>query len=288
MKYLITGANGTLGKLLVERLLQTVEPSEIALSVRDTTKANQWKERGVSVHQADFSDPASLEKAFAGVENVLIISPPVTGAVGMQMTGNAIDSAKKFGVRRLLYTSHMGASETSKFPPMINHAHAERKLIESGLKTLSLRDGFYANAATRYLASAMKAGELRLPKDGPVCWTTHEDLADYAIAALTEPSENGVTPPLTAGASLDFEQVLELVFKVTGKRIRRVVISDEEFVADLKKQKIPDAYLPVITGMFLASRNGEFAATNSALTQKLGRPPTSFENVIRSWAASLG
>src|SRR5690349_18799899 len=97
----ITGATGGLGALVVESLLQRVPADQVVAAVRSPEKAAGL---GVQVRAADYSDPASLERAFTGADVVLLISGNEFGKRAEQHT-NAIKAAVKAGVRRLVYTS---------------------------------------------------------------------------------------------------------------------------------------------------------------------------------------
>ncbi|RYZ78708.1 MAG: SDR family NAD(P)-dependent oxidoreductase, partial [Proteobacteria bacterium] len=172
MKFVITGATGHLGKLVVSRLLEQVPNSDVGVSVRDPEKAAALLEKGVRVRHGDFAAPESLLGAFDQAEKLLIVSPNVVGEKAIHQHRAAIDAAKKVGVKHLFYTSHMGASSTSAFPPMISHAAAESYLQASGVPFTALRNGFYAESMMMYLQEALQTGELNLPEDGPVAWTT--------------------------------------------------------------------------------------------------------------------
>ena len=63
-------------------------------------------------------------------------------------------------------------------------------------------------------------------------WTAHEDLAEAAASALTEDGAlEGVTPPLTAPHTLDFADVAEVLSRITGRTITRVVMDDNEWIS---------------------------------------------------------
>ncbi|RYZ69396.1 MAG: hypothetical protein EOP05_14890, partial [Proteobacteria bacterium] len=79
MKFVITGATGHLGKLVVSRLLEQVPSSNIGVSVRDPEKAAALLEKGVRVRHGDFAAPESLLGAFDQAEKLLIVSPNVVG-----------------------------------------------------------------------------------------------------------------------------------------------------------------------------------------------------------------
>ena len=51
---LITGASGTLGKLVTEEALKVFPAEDIAVSVRDASKVQHLADKGVTVREADF------------------------------------------------------------------------------------------------------------------------------------------------------------------------------------------------------------------------------------------
>ncbi len=70
-----------------------------------------------------------------------------------------------------LYTSRLGSSPDSAFPPMHTHAASEAALQELGRPFTPLRNGFYASSAVMQLSRALGAGGRAVPEDGPIAWT---------------------------------------------------------------------------------------------------------------------
>ena len=58
MKYGITGASGTLGRLTADALLARVAAADVVLVTRDPGKLAAYAERGADVRAGDFGDPA--------------------------------------------------------------------------------------------------------------------------------------------------------------------------------------------------------------------------------------
>lgn len=169
---IITGANGQLGRAITENLLELVPAGQIGVSVRDPEKARDLEGRGVRVRRGDFDDAASLDHAFEGASQVLIVSSNSSSESAVSQHPTAIDAAKTAGAERILYTSHMGSNPSSPFPPMHNHAGTEEELRESGVAFTFLRNGFYASPTPMMmLGNALETGELAAPEDGPVAWT---------------------------------------------------------------------------------------------------------------------
>jgi len=277
----VTGATGQLGSQIVDQLLERVPADQIAVSVRAPDRAAELAAAGVRVRRGDYSDPASLADAFEGADQVLIVSASATGDTAVQQHTAAIEAARRAGARRILYTSHTGSSTNSLFEPMSDHAATEQYLADTGVPYTALRNGFYASTIPRLLGGALQTGELVAPADGPVSWTTHADLAAAAaIALVNEALSDGVTPPLTAPEAHDLDDVAAILSELTGRSIRRVVADDDEWMHGLIGHGVPEGQARMLLGMFLASRRGEFAATDPTLEQLLGRPAQTIRTVL--------
>lgn len=269
--FVVTGANGTLGKLVVERLLTRVPAAQIAVSVREPAQAQAFADRGVRVRRGDFEDPASLPHAFEGATDILIISASAIGEVAYKRHKAAIDAAVAAGAKRILYTSHMGASPTSHFAPMRAHAQSEELLAACGVPYVSLRNGFYASTVLRYI----HGDTIATPADGPVSWTTHADLAEATALIMTSDPFRGISPPLTALVAEDLATIAAQI------HAKRVVVPDDEFQQQLAA-RIPPPMAEMLMGMFRAARAGEFQRTDPALGQLLGRAPQTTRELIAS------
>ncbi|MEV4236430.1 MULTISPECIES: NAD(P)H-binding protein [unclassified Nocardia] len=279
---IVTGATGQLGRRIVESLLTRVPADQVGVSVRDPRKAQDLADRGVRVRQGSFTDPGSLSHAFEGASQVLLVSVDKLGAEAIRQHRAAIEAAAAAGARRVLYTSHMGASPDSRFEPCRDHATDEEVLQACGVPFTSLRNGFYAASAVRFFGRAAETGELVLPADGAVSWTAHVDLADAAAAILTEEGRfDGPTPPLTAAQAIDFDEIAALAAALTGRTIKRITVSDEEFRHQMLGYGVPAAQADMMVDIFAASRAGEFATVDPTLAQLIGREPTGFDAVLR-------
>jgi len=278
---IVTGATGELGGRVVERLLERLPADGVGVSVREPAKARHLADRGVRVRRGDFAEPATLPGAFADAEQVLLVSSDRFGEEAVRLHRAAISAAARAGVGRVLYTSHQGAAADSLFAAMPDHAATEEALAEAGVPWTSLRNGFYASTVRHLVGRARETGQLRAPEDGPVSWTAHDDLAEAAAIALTGPARpDGPTPPLTAGQALDLADVAAILSESTGRVVDRVTVGDEDHVAELVGQGMPEPYARAMLGVFRASRRGEFAVVDPALGELLGRPPRSVRDLL--------
>nr|WP_310969987.1 MULTISPECIES: NmrA family NAD(P)-binding protein [unclassified Amycolatopsis] len=275
----ITGGTGRLGSRIVDCLLERVPAAEIGVSVRDPRRAAELAARGVRVRRGDFADPESLADAFEGATQVLVVSTDETGAEAVAHHVAAVEAARAAGAKRVLYTSHQAAAADSRFAPMVDHATTEGRL--AGAPFTALRNGFYASTVPLLLGGALETGELAAPADGPVSWTAHADLAEAAAIILAEEGRfDGPTPPLTAPVALDLEDVAALLTELTGRSVRRVVVSDDAWAAGLVGHGVPAERAELLLGMFRAARRGEFATAGPDLEALLDRPATPLRTVL--------
>ncbi|MFJ8750912.1 NAD(P)H-binding protein [Streptomyces sp. NPDC102441] len=284
---IVTGAAGQLGRQIVERLLTRVPADQVGVSVRDPQKAKALADLGVRVRQGSFTDAAGLAHAFEGASQVLIVSVDKMGDECVEQHRVAIEGAVAAGARRILYTSQMGAAESSHFQACRDHAATEEALRACGVPWTSLRNGFYAASAALFIGHAMESGRLVLPADGPVSWTAHADLAEAAAAVLAdEGCFDGPTPPLTGSQALTFDDLVGITTEVTGRALARVTAPDDRFLEQTVGRGVPAEAAERLLGIFTASRAGEFATVDPALATLIGREPVAVNAVLREQLAN--
>ena len=277
----VTGATGQLGRAIVQQLLKRTQ--NIGISVRDAVKAAEFSAAGVRVRKADFEDAESLRHAFEGATQVLMVSSNAraTGGDPLAQHRRATEVARAAGVKRIFYTSQISASPTSAFNPGLDHGATELMLRESGLPFTSLRNGFYATTAVAMTLGAIKSGELVAPADGKFSWVAHADLAEAAAVTLTgSETFEGPTPPLTGAEALDFTQLCALASELTGREIRRITVSDDEYCERMIAKGTPAGAAKFMLGMFIAARRTEFAAVDPTLERLIGRKPISVRELL--------
>lgn len=141
-KLVVTGASGHLGRRVVE-LLAAKGATDLIAATRTPDKLTGLS--GIEVRKADFSDPASLDAAFAGADRVLVISTDRIDVPGLRIQQHraAVAAAKRAGVKRILYTSMLNP-DRSFIPFAPDHLETERAIEQSGVEFTILRVSWYA------------------------------------------------------------------------------------------------------------------------------------------------
>lgn len=275
----ITGATGALNGATVEHLLSRVPASEIAVSVRDVAKAQHLADRGVRVRRGSYDDPAALHDSFEGADQILLVSSNDPAADQVPLHRAAISAAVDAGASRILYTSHQHVGPGSPFPPARDHFATEAILASASVAWTSLRNGFYAHTLDWLLGPWPETGVIAAPADGPVSWTDRADQAEAAAVILASHPVDGPAT-LTAAEAVTFDDIAETASRLTGREIKRIVVDDEEWVAERVAQGSPEFLARFLLSTFQAARAGGFAGTSPLLAELLGRPPRTVADLL--------
>lgn len=269
----VTGATGALNGATVDHLLKRMPAEDLVVAVRDPAKAERFTAQGVRVRRADYADPDSLPAAFAGADQLLLVSSSDPRADAVSLHRAAVEAAVAVGVGRILYTSHQGAHPDTPFGPGRDHAATEQLLATSGVSWTSLRNGFYAHTLDLLLGPWRETGVIQVPADGPVSWTAREDAAEAAALILTSDRAYEGPTTLTASAAPTFAEIAEIASELTGRPIRPAVLDAEEWIAARTSTGQSEFAARFLLGMYQAAAAGHFATVDPLLAELLGREP---------------
>ncbi|MEH1167703.1 SDR family oxidoreductase [Micromonospora sp. CPCC 205539] len=279
--YAVTGATGRLGRLVIERLLDTGVPAaDIAAIVRTPQKAADLAARGVEIRQANYDDPSTLPGAVAGVRRLLLISGDTPGQRVAQHTA-VIDAAKLAGVERLVYTSILKADTTTN-PLAPEHKATEEVLAASGLPYTALRNGWYTENYTDQLPQYLQTGTILGATDGSaVSAATRADYAAAAAAALTR-TEDGNASYELGGTAFTFDELATAVTEVTGTKVVHQDLSAAELASALENVGLDAGTAGFVAALDHSIAIGELTTDSDDLSRLIGRPSTPLRDAIQA------
>ncbi|MFL4473319.1 SDR family oxidoreductase [Paeniglutamicibacter sp. MACA_103] len=287
MTILVTGATGKLGRLVVEALLERNVPAEqIVAGGRNTAKLADLARLGVQVRAMDYSDPASLREAFAGVEKVLLVSGNEPGPRVAQHL-DVIETAKDAGVQLLAYTSIPNA-DTTTMALAADHQETERALRNSGLPYVLLRNGWYLENYTEQLGGILQHGSVfGSAGDGRLNGATRADLAQAAAAVLLAEDQAGLVYELGGEESFTLEDLAREVSTATGQAVTYQDLPEEDFSHLLVGAGVPGDFARILADSDRGIARGELLVDGNALATLLGRPATTLGEAVRAAAGEL-
>ena len=287
---MVTGANGNLGGRVIANLKALVGPSGFVAGTRDPDSvfARELTASGVGVRKADFDDPESLPAAFEGVEAALIISTYAPNSERARQNRNAIDAARKAGVRRLAYTSFAGAGPTATADHTVQvHWPTEQALMASGMDYTILRHALYADIMVGDLDETLATGVLRRAGgSAPCCYIARDDLGLSAATVLARPGHENRIYTETMEETLTGDQIAALMSEVFGRQIRYEAVPSAVWAQYMTDHwGVPLELSKSSIGTMRAIENGEFDIAARDYEAITGHPPQTMRQFLQGVAA---
>src|SRR5690606_2128452 len=191
MKVLVVGANGKIGRILVNKL-QNEKEFQVRAMVRSEEQANAFKERGVDAVVADLEGTVEqIGNAMDGCDAVVFTAgsgsktgPDKTLTVDLDGAVKTIEAAEAKGVKRFVMVSALQANNRENWNMKIKHYYvakhyADRILMDSDLDyTIVKPGGLLDGPGTGKIQVAEKLERGTIPR---------EDVASTIIEVLREP-----------------------------------------------------------------------------------------------------
>lgn len=280
MSVLITGASGHLGRLTVLALLaRGARPSDVVATARNLESVKDLADLGVQTRIADYTDPTSLNEAFAGVERLLLVSSSEVGS-RLPQHRNVIDAAIAAGVSLLAYTSMLGGAATGLALAQ-EHAATENYLASSGLPHVLLRNGWYVENYTEQAAGHLQLGTVYgSAGQGRVSAAARQDFAEAAAVVMASDEQAGKVYELAGDTSFTVGEYAALLSEVAGREITYTDLPGEAFTAALVEAGVPAPFAEVLADTDQGIARGALEDGSLTLRELIGRPTTSLGAVL--------
>lgn len=254
---LVIGASGTTGSRVTRLLREAGRPVHAA-------------HRSGGTH-FDWHDEATWGPALDGVDRAYITFSPDLALPGAAETvGRFADLAVSRGTTRLVLLSGRGEEGAQ---------HAERLVRQSGADWTIVRCAFFAQNFDGPFADAVRAGVLPIPAGSTVePFLDADDIAEVAAVALTDDRHIGEVYELTGPKLLSFDDVAAELSAATGRPIRYVPASIDEFAAGLHRAGYPADDASAIAELIAEVLDGRNAYLADGVQRALDREPRDFRS----------
>jgi len=263
---LVLGATGKTGRRITERLQTLGVP--VRLGSRDANPPFDWEDR------------STWDAVLDGVQAVYLSYQPDLAVPGALETVRAFtDLAVKQGIRTLVLLSGRGEIEAE---------HAERVVQNSGIDWTILRASWFCqNFSEAHFLEPILQGELALPVgDIAEPFVDAEDIAEIAVAALTQPGHSHRLYELTGPRALTFAQAVEEIASATHRRIDFIAVPREAYRQALEQEQLPPQLIDLVLYLFTTVLDGRNTPVANGVQQALGRPARDFSEYVRRTVAS--
>ncbi len=228
----------------------------------------------------DWENEKSWDACLQGVAAVYISYTPDLAIPGATDAIQAlVNKAIRAGAKRLVLLSGRGESEAQACETIVQ---------ESGLEwTIVRASWFHQNFSEGAFTDMVLNGEITLPAgDTPEPFVDVDDIADVAVAALTEEGHSGEVYEVTGPRLLTFGDIAEVLSQTLRREISYVDVPHNAFVENIRQSGAPDEVVWMLDYLFATVLDGRNAHLADGVERALNRPPKDFAEYARDAAAS--
>lgn len=262
---LVIGSTGKTGRRIVERLISK------GFAVREGSRA--------AAIPFDWDDPESWAPALSGVKTAYVSYFPDLAFPGAAEKIEALTRvAAENGVRKLVLLSGRGEAHARQCEDIIRNSGLEFTLVRAAWFAQNFSEGYLRDPVLEGVV-ALPAGDIMEPI------ADVDDIADVAVAALTDDRHNGELYEITGPRLLSFAEAASEISAAAGFPVRYQPITLEQFheaMLGIGGELIAD----VFTEICRETLDGHNAYLTDGVQRALGREPRDFSDFCRQVAAS--
>ena len=263
---LIIGKNGKTGARVNQRL-QALGYETRAVS-RSTTPSFDWE------------DSATWASAIKGTRSAYVTYQPDLAVPNAEAAiKEFIRVARENGLEHIVLLSGRGEEGAQR---------AEQVLKDSGISWNIVRcSWFNQNFSEGAFVEMVQAGLITLPAaDTPEPFVDVDDIADVAVAALTDDGHAGEIYEVTGPRLLTFADISAEISRASGRSIAYVEVPHDAFVAGAAESGAPKDVIWMLDYLFATVLDGRNAFLTDGVERALGRAPKDFSDYAREIAAT--
>ena len=263
---LVLGATGKTGRRIVERL--SAKGHTVRKGSRQADPPFDW------------DNPETWSAALRGVKAVYIsffpdLAVPGAPAAIKELTSRAVNA----GVKRLVLLSGRGEEEAQGCEDIVRECGASFTLIRASW--------FSQNFSESFLLDAVQSGTVALPvRDVGDPFVDADDIAEVAVAALTEDGHEGRLYKVTGPRLLTFTDAVGAVAEAANRPVEFVRITPEQYEEGLTQSGLSKAFASLVMYLFTRVLDGRNSYLADGVQQALGREPRDFVDYARAAAAT--
>jgi uncharacterized protein YbjT (DUF2867 family) len=196
-----------------------------------------------------------------------------------EIVGSLAELAVGQGVERTVLLSGRGEQEAERAEQAVRAADPRATIVRSSW--------FNQNFSESIFLDGVLAGELALPANGVAePFVDADDIADVAVAALTEPGHEGELYEVTGPRLLTFADAVAEIAQARRRDVRFQPVSIDDYAAALRAEGLPDDVVWLVTYLFTEVLDGRNQSLTDGVQRALGRPPKDFRDYAREAAAA--
>lgn len=263
---LVLGGTGKTGRRVASRLAEKNVPTRIGS--RNAAPSFDW------------NNEPGWDACLEGVRGAYISYAPDLAMPGATDAIQAfVDRAKWKGVRQVVLLSGRGEAEAQACEAIVRASGLDWTIVRASW--------FFQNFSEGAFVDMVRDGRITLPAgDTPEPFVDVDDIADVAVAALTQPGHAGKVYEVSGPRLMTFSDVAGDLTRATGRAIEYVRVPHAAFLSSVGEAGAPEDVVWMLDYLFATVLDGRNAYVTDGIERALGRPPKDFTDYAREMAAT--
>jgi uncharacterized protein YbjT (DUF2867 family) len=275
---LLTGATGKVGSETAKAL--AAKGVKARALVRNPEKAAALKALDIDIVIGDASDAASVSKALAGVERLLVLLP--NSQRQLELETQLVDLAAKAGVRHIVKMSSMEAVPDAHAAIPGMHWASEEHIRRSGLAWTMIKPNFFMQNLLASARSIKESKSFSMPMgNGKTAMSDARDIGAVTAEVLAGKGHEGRSYEITGPELLTFAEAAERFSSVLGTKITYVAADPAAYHEILRKALPNEWHANAVAELFRGVAEGGLRRTTDTFKKLMGREPISLARFIR-------
>ncbi|PFG42714.1 uncharacterized protein YbjT (DUF2867 family) [Isoptericola jiangsuensis] len=266
----VLGATGKTGRRVADRL------DALGLEVRRGSRTGSPR--------FDWADESTWAPLLDGAAAVYVAYAPDLAVPGAPETVTRLArAAHDLGVRRLVLLTGRGETEAQRAEATVAAVFPDRTVLRCAFFAQNFSESFFLDPVLDGVL-ALPVADVREP------FVDLEDVADVAVAALTQDGHAGRVHELTGPRALTFAEAADAIAAASGRPVQHVPITADGFTAGLAAAGIPDDLVALLRYLFTEVLDGRGSHVTDGVRAVLGREPRDFAafatREVAAWTAT--
>jgi uncharacterized protein YbjT (DUF2867 family) len=261
---LVLGATGKTGRRIVSSLRSHGIP--VRLGSRSATPSFDW------------NNATNWDECLEGVTAVYINYAPDLAMPGAtDAIGELVRRAKRSDVKHLVLLSGRGEEEAQACEAIVKNSGIDWTIVRASWFNQNFSEGAFVEM--------VQSGKITLPDvSTPEPFVDVDDIAEVAVAALTQPGHAGEIYEVTGPRMLTLAEIAAELSRAAGRTIEYIPVPHEAFVQRIAESGAPEDVLWMLDYLFATVLDGRNAYLTDGVQRALGRPPRDFADYARDIA----
>lgn len=263
---LVLGATGKTGSRIVSSLKSQGVP--VRLGSRSASPAFDWNKH------------ATWDACLEGVTKIYINYAPDLAMPGAtDAIAKLARRAKAAGVKHLVLLSGRGEEEAQACEAIVRDGGMDWTIVRASWFNQNFSEGAFEDM--------VQAGQITLPDvSTPEPFVDVDDIADVAVAALTQPGHSGELYEVTGPRLLTLADIAEELSNATGREIKYTPVPHDAFVQGVAASGAPEEVVWMLDYLFATVLDGRNAYLTDGVQRALGREPKDFADYAKDVATT--